>query len=115
MIRRPPRSTLFPYTTLFRSIALELLRGARDLPLEPAALDARHHTAHRLDLREQSLRFPLELIGERLDVVGSAERVDHVRYARLVRDDLLRPQRQADRFLGGEREGFVQRVGVERL
>src|SRR3712207_8437787 len=27
MIRRPPRSTLFPYTTLFRSIALE-----RDLP-----------------------------------------------------------------------------------
>src|SRR2546430_3745883 len=25
MIRRPPRSTLFPYTTLFRSIALHLL------------------------------------------------------------------------------------------
>src|SRR3712207_7009278 len=24
MIRRPPRSTLFPYTTLFRSIALTL-------------------------------------------------------------------------------------------
>src|SRR5690242_14557509 len=30
MLRRPPRSTLFPYTTLFRS--------ARPLPLEPAAL-----------------------------------------------------------------------------
>src|SRR5712691_1992122 len=28
MIRRPPRSTLFPYTTLFRSVCgLELLRG----------------------------------------------------------------------------------------
>src|SRR5436190_15879845 len=24
MIRRPPRSTLFPYTTLFRSVLLEL-------------------------------------------------------------------------------------------
>src|SRR5258708_22191886 len=24
MIRRPPRSTLFPYTTLFRSISLEV-------------------------------------------------------------------------------------------
>src|SRR2546430_10234618 len=24
MIRRPPRSTLFPYTTLFRSLGLEL-------------------------------------------------------------------------------------------
>src|SRR5438477_7187801 len=28
MIRRPPRSTLFPYTTLFRSLA-ELLRRPR--------------------------------------------------------------------------------------
>src|SRR5256885_3316005 len=26
MIRRPPRSTLFPYTTLFRSETLDLLR-----------------------------------------------------------------------------------------
>src|SRR2546422_6129711 len=29
MIRRPPRSTLFPYTTLFRSIA----RQQRDVPV----------------------------------------------------------------------------------
>src|SRR2546429_7340476 len=28
MIRRPPRSTLFPYTTLFRSIADEILLDA---------------------------------------------------------------------------------------
>src|SRR5256885_17249699 len=27
MIRRPPRSTLFPYTTLFRSIRLGMRRG----------------------------------------------------------------------------------------
>src|SRR2546430_14354114 len=27
MIRRPPRSTLFPYTTLFRSHPLEVLQG----------------------------------------------------------------------------------------
>src|SRR2546430_4260741 len=31
MIRRPPRSTLFPYTTLFRSHA-NLGRGLRDRP-----------------------------------------------------------------------------------
>src|SRR5688572_32929591 len=31
MIRRPPRSTLFPYTTLFRSNAVECMRrGAFD-------------------------------------------------------------------------------------
>src|SRR2546430_8238868 len=28
MIRRPPRSTLFPYTTLFRSLCLRGLRAA---------------------------------------------------------------------------------------
>src|SRR3989442_10007964 len=27
MIRRPPRSTLFPYTTLFRSLLHQLARG----------------------------------------------------------------------------------------
>src|SRR3989442_13801022 len=29
MIRRPPRSTLFPYTTLFRSLVAPALRGGR--------------------------------------------------------------------------------------
>src|SRR3712207_6928912 len=38
MIRRPPRSTLFPYTTLFRS-AVELLR-LREGDLQPG-----HHGA----------------------------------------------------------------------
>src|SRR6266850_5797372 len=45
MIRRPPRSTLFPYTTLFRSPAGAVEQGLGDigvegldhaLPLEPA-------------------------------------------------------------------------------
>src|SRR3712207_6898349 len=35
MIRRPPRSTLFPYTTLFRSLHLALKRQA--LCLRPGA------------------------------------------------------------------------------
>src|SRR2546422_3119228 len=33
MIRRPPRSTLFPYTTLFRSHLKIVLRGGLSLPL----------------------------------------------------------------------------------
>src|SRR2546425_6427161 len=36
MIRRPPRSTLFPYTTLFRSHALGLARADRVRPSRPA-------------------------------------------------------------------------------
>src|SRR3989441_9831149 len=31
MIRRPPRSTLFPYTTLFRSLLPLALRGGEEL------------------------------------------------------------------------------------
>src|SRR2546422_2589737 len=44
MIRRPPRSTLFPYTTLFRSPGDEP-QGGRRLPGTPLA---RHHD----DLRQ---------------------------------------------------------------
>src|SRR5256884_4739728 len=33
MIRRPPRSTLFPYTTLFRSHVGELEQGQRRVPV----------------------------------------------------------------------------------
>src|SRR5438552_13684859 len=31
MIRRPPRSTLFPYTTLFRSVVAEAVAALRDV------------------------------------------------------------------------------------
>src|SRR3712207_6989541 len=50
MIRRPPRSTLFPYTTLFRSrieIAVDLIveRGEHDLAVLRATVtaDERQH------------------------------------------------------------------------
>src|SRR2546430_16915551 len=69
MIRRPPRSTLFPYTTLFRSPSADpsrhldhaggqptgraaavanALRGARDRPL------ARRSEEHTSELQSQS-------------------------------------------------------------
>src|SRR5437016_11651686 len=38
MIRPPPRSTLFPYTTLFRSLAPAVVHGGRDLARRPAHL-----------------------------------------------------------------------------
>src|SRR2546427_8177936 len=55
MIRRPPRSTLFPYTTLFRSARAEAPRGGR-----LRARVGRHRLAairplHRLD-RGQAAR-----------------------------------------------------------
>src|SRR5258708_14999075 len=38
MIRRPPRSTLFPYTTLFRSCAIAALACITDLQQDSAAV-----------------------------------------------------------------------------
>src|SRR2546430_9274680 len=52
MIRRPPRSTLFPYTTLFRSNGIEQLIpgkntvGTRGQVVEQAKLQSAEH--HRL-------------------------------------------------------------------
>src|SRR5947207_5810789 len=48
MIRRPPRSTLFPYTTLFRSRTLApgypvLLRAQRRAPFRISLLDSPAH------------------------------------------------------------------------
>src|SRR2546426_8318246 len=51
MIRRPPRSTLFPYTTLFRSHALQRVRdeaGGRRVahgPHDVAGLEGRNRDA----------------------------------------------------------------------
>src|SRR5256886_17254980 len=53
MIRRPPRSTLFPYTTLFRSLGQRLAvltSGGRDAPA-----------------RQQTLRKPIEWSYQLLD------------------------------------------------
>src|SRR3712207_8263101 len=42
MIRRPPRSTLFPYTTLFRSGALVVGGRPADVVAHPRVLDLEH-------------------------------------------------------------------------
>src|SRR5256885_7355068 len=57
MIRRPPRSTLFPYTTLFRSVRrlLECL-GVRSLIL-PIAPRENHHEIGRMSEDRKSTRL----------------------------------------------------------
>src|SRR5437899_4654117 len=63
MIRRPPRSTLFPYTTLFRSLAdrqhlLEHNRGAR--ATGGAEDRSEEHTSELQSLRHLVCRLLLE-------------------------------------------------------
>src|SRR2546430_3486808 len=45
MIRRPPRSTLFPYTTLFRSLPRQSGRRHRNLQTQPRETDLGGQTA----------------------------------------------------------------------
>src|SRR5205807_7644509 len=52
MLRRPPRSTLFPYTTLFRSLSdfgpklfIRRASAARPIPPAPAADRSEEHTS----------------------------------------------------------------------
>src|SRR5258708_28812179 len=60
MIRRPPRSTLFPYTTLFRSHLLGLEAQPLDLAVDDAVVD-REHVARALDQ-------PVDALADRLRV-----------------------------------------------
>src|SRR2546427_8661263 len=49
MIRRPPRSTLFPYTTLFRSLAVHA-------PIQVAVGQCREHLPHFVDGAAQRIQ-----------------------------------------------------------
>src|SRR3712207_7806121 len=66
MIRRPPRSTLFPYTTLFRSAQPVLLGEVLGHLLGALPLDV-GGAVHRDEvLGRQRLRDGVERLGERL-------------------------------------------------
>src|SRR5256885_3803638 len=56
MIRRPPRSTLFPYTTLFRSLA-KYVREERVLTLQEAIRKLAALPAATLSLDRKSTRL----------------------------------------------------------
>ena len=62
-----------------------LLRAIRRLlnrPLDEALLDRRQRAAGRLDALEQRARAVFDLVGQRLDRVRAAERIDGVRRRR---------------------------------
>src|SRR2546422_6051924 len=56
MIRRPPRSTLFPYTTLFRSVTVRRIR--KEFPGVKVIAMSGGDSTGRLDLRKDA-----ELLG----------------------------------------------------
>src|SRR5207253_8020949 len=86
MIRRPPRSTLFPYTTLFRSVAprslprlrrrRHLLGARRDDPRSEehtSELQSRGHLVCRL-LLEKKNNTPIRALVLPLDATPDVDR-----------------------------------------
>src|SRR5260221_6743300 len=72
MIRRPPRSTLFPYTTLFRSPDSRLWASGRISLCLGAALDHPAWFDWRLGVRVRPIRQSNLALGRRL--AGRARR-----------------------------------------
>src|SRR3712207_6952568 len=53
MIRRPPRSTLFPYTTLFRSLGVGAMQAARpQVTRKEEEIAGRHHRQESVEVRD---------------------------------------------------------------
>src|SRR2546426_8464035 len=98
MIRRPPRSTLFPYTTLFRSVTglRRLLDLAADARVEALAYRGRRAVPHATALEDLARGRERRRVGRRRsrgdDVDGVADDVgeregDHGRGPRRAREE----------------------------
>src|SRR5256885_8645520 len=94
MIRRPPRSTLYPYTTLFRSAAqLAEFRGQMDEELARSGLHAgrlARHLQQRLAVpRHDGWQFGLE--DGHLDASRLAQLVSDPQQRAIFRNELPHP------------------------
>src|SRR2546430_16584522 len=80
MIRRPPRSTLFPYTTLFRSALVEVVAAEHRVA---ARRDDLEHAARELENRQ--VEGAAAEVVDRVDALGGIfEAVGDGRGGRLV-------------------------------
>src|SRR3712207_8057021 len=75
MIRRPPRSTLFPYTTLFRSA--DALKSPRTASLRASAVKIAANTAKRSSARSEATRAAAR------NVSRSEEHTSELRHANI--------------------------------
>src|SRR2546422_4860655 len=71
MIRRPPRSTLFPYTTLFRSVQRHLARQ-RAQQLVVRLRHVREARPQRVVVRAHE-----RVVAQQIDVVGDERSEEH--------------------------------------
>src|SRR3712207_9189627 len=88
MIRRPPRSTLFPYTTLFRSVLM---------PLVPMVVEQDARGERSFDIYSRLLRERVIFIGTAID-----DQVANLVVAQLLHLEADDPDRSEERRVGKE-------------
>src|SRR5260370_15420656 len=96
MIRRPPRSTLFPYTTLFRSRGmlpgihhhdLDAVRGGAGARHRPRAPRSEEHTSEL----QSHLNLVCRLLLEKKKAVGHKTALDEIEQGRSSGNRLVPP------------------------
>src|SRR3989442_6545479 len=102
MIRRPPRSTLFPYTTLFRSPRSQAKRYTERAGDEPVAradaaqLAVACHRDHGLDIRQgdaRSVRDPEQQDRKSTRLNSSHVRISYAVFCLKKKKDMSDPCR----------------------
>src|SRR3712207_8065769 len=87
MIRRPPRSTLFPYTTLFRSVEL-------------ASRDGQLPSLQRADGEDYGVELAPQLIGGRMMAdVGVRAELDALLFHQVYRSEEHTSELQSRQYL----------------
>src|SRR5689334_24243247 len=97
MIRRPPRSTLFPYTTLFRSVEIEAIaehqvledgadapgagyRGAFPIALGEIAAECADRKSTRLNSSHSSISYAVFCLKKKIKENKTPESSNHTEY-----------------------------------
>src|SRR5215813_14717313 len=87
MIRRPPRSTLFPYTTLFRS----LRRASRGRwPAEPPAAPPERSEEHTSELQSRPHLVCRLLLEKKKKNIQRLKHIKHIKKLRKTRIEIRR-------------------------
>src|SRR5206468_6934461 len=95
MIRRPPRSTLFPYTTLFRSPSHHRFGSRRGVESRPEQSRSARSEEHTSELQSRS-DLVCRLLLEKKKLLRAAEaHTVESDYRALVRDVTSRQRRRA--------------------
>src|SRR3712207_333421 len=116
MRRRPPRSTLFPYTTLFRSALAEQSAFAR-VRIDPAHADPRrcNPRAHKslVAAQDRSLNKSRFDLCDGIDEANMGRHMDHAQLRRHQHHGNFWRMRESRQDLGMARKDVPSRV--ERL